>query len=81
VKSQPRSVTVQLLKDARVQERLEAMEKDPSLHTTKSTYSANTGLYPDNQMPFRDKHYDYLLNHPGVDPDQYLSNLRLMLKR
>lgn len=72
---------IQLLQDARVREKLQAIEKDTSLHKIKTTYSANTDLYPDNQMPFVDKHYDYLLKHPDVDPDQYLANLRLMLKR
>lgn len=81
MKNQGKSTTIQLLHDAKVREKLEAMENDPLLHSVKSTYNANSELYPDNQMPFRDKHYDYLLKHPDVNPDQYLSNLRLMLKR
>ena len=81
MKTHTRSIVVQALKDAKVRERLVAMENDPSLHKVKSTYNANNELYPNNQMPFRDKHYDYLLKHPDVDPDQYLSNLRLMLKK
>lgn len=81
MKNQAKSSTVQLLLDAKVREKLEAMENDPSLHGVKSTYNADTEIYPDNQMPFRDKHYNYLLKHPDVNPDQYLSNLRLMLRR
>lgn len=81
MKNQAKSSIVQLLLDAKVKERLEAMENDSLLHNVKSTYNANTEIYPNNQMPFRDKHYNYLLKHPDVDPDQYLSNLRLMLRR
>lgn len=58
---------------------LELMMTDDS-YNTPTTYSANTELYPDNQMPFIDKHMNYLCSHPSVNPNVYLSNLRLMTK-
>ena len=36
-------------------------------YNTAPSYSANTVLYPDNLMPFVDKHMDYLLNHPLLE--------------
>jgi hypothetical protein len=47
-------------------------------YNTESGYSANSETYPDNLIPFVDKHMDYLRSHPSMDPQQYLSNLRLM---
>lgn len=45
---------------------------------TQPTYSSNTKLYPDNLIPFVDKHMDYLCSHPSTDPQHYISNLRLI---
>lgn len=47
---------------------------------TESTYSANEIDYPDHLIPFIEKHVAYLKNHPKLDPDQYIANLRLMTK-
>jgi len=68
------------LLDGEVREKLREMERDLSLNTRISSYSANSELYPDNQIPFVEKHIAYLMSHPKVVPEQYLSNLRLMLK-
>lgn len=59
---------------------LQAMESDPKLVTT-SAYRANTVVWPDNRISFVDNHLAYLRSHPGVNPQHYLSNLRLMLKK
>lgn len=75
-----RTAVTQRLLDGEVREKLEAMENDPTLNTRASSYSANSELYPDGQIPFVDKHIAYLMDHPRVDYNQYLSNLRLMLK-
>ena len=64
-----------------VRQKLEDMELNPLFNIRTSSYSANSKLYPDGQMPFVEKHLAYLLNHPKLDPQQYLANLRLMLKR
>lgn len=70
----------QRLLDGNVRDKLCQIEQDDSFNTCASSYSANIEMYPDNQIPFIDKHIAYLMAHPQVDYDQYLSNLRLMLK-
>ncbi|HSX07280.1 MAG TPA: hypothetical protein VLG11_00095 [Candidatus Saccharimonadales bacterium] len=51
-----------------------------SLYNTTATYSANSSLYPDNLMPFIDKHMNYLISHPLLDPVKYIANIKLMTK-
>lgn len=63
-----------------VRRKLTAMSQDPAFNTTGG-YSANSELYPDNVISFVDKHMSYLNAHPGVDPDHYVANLRLMTRR
>jgi hypothetical protein len=58
---------------------LQTMMAD-DMYNTVSSYSANAILYPDHRISFCDKHMAYLRDHPGVDPDLYISNLRLMTK-
>jgi hypothetical protein len=70
----------QRLDDAGVRAKLLAMIQDDSMNTNAS-YSANSNLYPDNEIPFVDKHMAYLMSHPKVDFEHYLGNLRLMLKK
>lgn len=48
------------------------------IYNTKSSYSADAVQYPDNLIPFVDKHMNYLKSHPSLDPQHYLANLRLM---
>ena len=78
---QTRSSLMKRLEETNVRAKLLAMEKDPLLNTTHMSFSANTELYPDGQMPFVEKHITYLMGHPKLDPEQYLANLRLMLKQ
>ena len=47
---------------------------------TEASYSANAIVYPDNLIPFVDKHMNYLKQHQNINPEHYLSNLRLMTK-
>lgn len=79
--AQTRAKTAQRIEDANVREKLQAMEQNPLLNVSPPSFSANVELYPDGQIPFVEKHIAYLLDHPAVNPDQYLSNLRLMLKK
>ncbi|MEO8862813.1 MAG: hypothetical protein ABI354_00620 [Candidatus Saccharimonadales bacterium] len=58
---------------------LERMEQNEKM-LTKDGYSSNSELHPDNTVSFVDKHIAYLMNHPKVDPDHYMANLRIMLK-
>ncbi len=68
------------LLEGNVREKLIELERDPSLNTRPSSYSANSAVYPDGQIPFVEKHIAYLMAHPKLDHDQYIANLRLMLK-
>lgn len=53
---------------------------EDNAYSTDSSYSANSTNYPDNLIPFVDKHINYLRQHQNMDPKQYLANLRLMTK-
>ena len=59
---------------------LQVMEANPAL-VTKSAFRANTEKWPDNTISFVESHMAYLKLHPKTDPQHYLSNLRLMLRR
>lgn len=52
---------------------------EDSSYNTSSSYSPNSAQYPDNVMPFVDKHMAYLQTH-SVELHHYLSNLRLMAR-
>ncbi|HSX47542.1 MAG TPA: hypothetical protein VLF63_02090 [Patescibacteria group bacterium] len=55
---------------------LQSMTADSNYNTT-STYSANSVRYPDNLIPFVDKHMDYMNSFPKLDPASYIANLKL----
>lgn len=59
---------------------LKEMAHDKAFNTDPS-FSANSVAYPDKLIPFVNKHIEYLRTHPSVDPQHYLSNLRLMTRR
>lgn len=52
-----------------------------ALYNTNASYSANSNSYPNNLIPFTEKHMQYLNTHPNVNPRHYISNLRLVTKR
>lgn len=52
-----------------------------SLYLTEPTYRGNAEKWPNNQMSFIDFHLSYLKIHPTLDPRQYISNLKLILKK
>lgn len=52
-----------------------------SAFITRSSYSANTSLWPDNRISFIDIHLAYLKSHPQVSVKNYISNLRLRLRK
>ncbi|HEX7632911.1 MAG TPA: hypothetical protein VF401_01145 [Candidatus Saccharimonadales bacterium] len=58
---------------------LVALEKDAN-YCTEASYSANEIDHPDSSISFVDKHMHYLSEHPKVNPQYYLSNLRLMTR-
>jgi hypothetical protein len=63
-------------KGIEVEEKLRLMTLDNAFNT-ESGYTADTNRYPDNHLSFVDRHKDYLVAHPAVDPTLYLANLRL----
>ena len=63
----------------RVENELRKMLEDDNFNTL-SSYIASTEVYSDHKIPFVQKHMAYLRSHPKVNPDQYLSNLRMMTK-
>jgi len=65
----------QLGKDIR--DALQSMMLDDNYNTTAS-YSADTAQYPDNLIPFVDRHMNYLSTHPHVEASQYVANIKLM---
>lgn len=59
---------------------LELLQDDPTM-VTKSIYSPTASSYPDNQLPFTEIHLAYLRKNKHVDPAQYLSNLKIIIKQ
>jgi hypothetical protein len=50
------------------------------LYNTESSFTANETQYPDNLIPFLDKHMNYLNAHPSLEVSKYIANLRLMTR-
>lgn len=59
--------------------KLKEFQSDPSMNTVGG-YSPTAVDWPDNHVPFVEHHLAYLSSHKLVNPEHYLSNLRLMLK-
>jgi hypothetical protein len=59
---------------------LKKLQDDPTM-TTKSIYSPQANDYPGNQLPFVEIHMNYLRKNKSINPSQYLSNLRIMIKK
>lgn len=55
---------------------LKLMAND-SRYNTQGTFSAR---YSGHVMPFVERHMKYLSEHPKLDTEHYLSNLKLMTK-
>ena len=53
---------------------------DDSGYNTEPSYIASTEVYTDHLIPFVEKHMAYLMSHPKCNPEQYISNLRMMTK-
>lgn len=56
------------------------MEANPAF-ITESAYRANSELWPKHRISFIDVHIEYLRANPQVPVKDYLSNLRLKLRR
>jgi len=68
------------MQDDEILAALKDMVLDPSM-ITRPGFRANTQLWPDNKIPFTEAHLTYLKNHPDLNPQHYLSNLRLMIRK
>ncbi|MEI8338492.1 MAG: hypothetical protein WCF91_01010 [bacterium] len=53
---------------------------DDSGYNTEPSYIASADIYTDHLIPFAEKHLAYLMSHPKVNPEQHISNLRMMTK-
>ncbi len=60
-----------------IRQKLLSMAASTTYNTT-STYSANNQVYPDNLIPFVDKHMNYIMNHPNIEASKYLANIKLI---
>lgn len=70
--------TIQFLESAiatQLRQELSTMMDDP-MYNTRASYSAALN----GDIQFDDKHINYLSSHLAVDPDQYMSNLRLITR-
>lgn len=68
------------MEELEIRQALRVMELDKSFNT-KSSYAANTVLWPDHRISFTEKHMAYLKAHPALNPQHYLANLKLMIKK
>lgn len=60
--------------------RLKVLEDDPTMRS-ESIYSPAATQWPNNQLPFIERHLAYLRAHKTVNPEHYISNLALMIKK
>lgn len=58
---------------------LNSMENSPN-YLTKPNYRGASERWTDNYVSFVDYHMNYLRIHPSLNPEQYISNLRLVLR-
>lgn len=59
---------------------LKAMQNS-SVYLTKPAFRGSSPRWTDNYVSFIDYHLNYLKLHPSLDPEQYISNLRLKLRK
>lgn len=77
--SKSKTAVPPFMSEEEVRSALSVMLSDVSLRTDPG-YTEDEVLYPDHQAPFIEKHISYLKGHPKVNPKDYLSNLRIMIK-
>lgn len=63
-----------------IRTKLQALADDPMM-ITKGVYSPTATEWPDNHLPFIEHHLAHLVSHKLTNPETYLSNLRLMIKK
>lgn len=65
---------------AQAKDMLLKMEADPAF-ITKPAYRANADLWPKHRISFIEIHLEYLHNNPQISTKDYISNLRLKLRK
>jgi hypothetical protein len=68
------------MEEAEILAALKSLEKDPAF-ITKSAYRANAVLWPNHHISFVDTHLMYLKARPALNPQHYIANLKLMLRK
>ena len=63
-----------------ITQKLKSFVEDPDM-LTSDTYSPMATEYPNNRMPFVEFHLAYIRTHKNINPEHYLSNLSLMIKK
>jgi hypothetical protein len=64
--------------EAEIEEALSSMEQNSSFKTPPGY--AREDISSIRLMTFREKHVAYLMSHPKINPEDYLANLRTMVK-
>lgn len=77
IKSRPGFADTDIGQD--IKQKLKLLTKDPRYNTV-SSYSTNGLLYSNNLIPFIDKHMNYLVSHPLLDPYKYIANVKLVTR-
>ena len=72
--------TISTMPEEEIIERLKVLENDPKMKT-ESIYSPTATDWPDSRLPFIERHLVYLRAHKTVNPEHYISNLALMIKK
>lgn len=65
--------------EAEVLQSLTKMESDSS-YNTQPRYHSNAEKYPGNTISFAQTHLAYLKKFPAIDPQSYVSNLKLITR-
>lgn len=68
------------LSEEEIVEELQKMEQDPAM-VTKPSFTTNSEAWAENKISFVGSHLAYLKSHKYVNPEHYLSNLRLTIRK
>jgi len=59
---------------------LKSLESNPA-YLTEPAYRGNIDKWPTHQISFIEFHIGYLKANPALNPQHYINNLRLMLRK
>lgn len=78
IKHNPKPDKPNFIADSVVDEMLQRMEEDSGLNT--KPVLVRDGSMDLRLVSFKEKHLQYLIDHPKVNRESYLANLRTMTK-